>query len=281
MTLQSQRNTNHSRKGKFMYRTYEKTALTDYLTNLETNVGSTERVASAIAGGGLITYGMRQRGMRGTLASLIGGVMLFRGATGHCHAYDALGFDTSDQAQSKTRPTSQTGLLSGRIHLKKSVTINRSPDELYAFWRNFENLPRIMNHLEAVSTIGERTSRWKAKAPLGTSVEWDAEVTSDIPNERIGWKSAEIAEVPNSGVVEFRPTRNRGTEVIVTLTYEPPAGRLGSLFAKLFGEEPSQQIAEDLRRFKQLMETGEIITVEGQSSGREQMPKTKKMAARA
>jgi uncharacterized membrane protein len=267
-----------------MHKTNEQNSLTDYLTNMETNVSSTERVASTIAGGGLIAYGVKQGGAVGAIASLVGGALLFRGATGHCHAYEALGVDTSggEARGFRAKPKSQEGLLSGRVHVKKAVTINKSPAELYSFWRNFENLPRFMTHLESVVTTGEKTSHWKAKAPLGTSVEWDAEVTSDVPNERIGWKSAEIAEVPNSGVVEFRPTRNRGTEVIVTLTYEPPAGKLGALVAKLFGEEPSQQVADDLRRFKKLMEAGEIITVEGQTSGREPAPTTSKsMTAQA
>lgn len=265
-----------------MHRKYEKNSMTNYLTNMETNVGSSERIASTIAGGGLVAYGIKQGGLLGAAATVIGGAMLFRGTTGHCHAYEALGVDTSETRGVKAAaPKSQEGLFSGRIHVKKTVTIDKSPAELYSFWRNFENLPQFMNHLESVKTTGEKTSHWVAKAPLGSSVEWDAEVTSDIPNERIGWKSAEIADVPNAGVVEFRPTSNRGTEVIVTLTYEPPAGKIGSLVAKLFGEEPSQQVAEDLRRFKQLMESGEIITVEGQSSGREPMPNPKTKSAQA
>ncbi len=114
----------------------------------------------------------------------------------------------------------------------------------------------------------EKHSHWIAKAPLDYSVEWDAEVTSDRENERIGWRSTEGSDIPNSGVVEFLPTSTRGTEVKVMLTYEPPAGKLGALVAKLFGEEPSQQVAEDLRRFKSLMEAGMIMKVEGQPSGR-------------
>ena len=105
------------------------------------------------------------------------------------------------------------GLLASKIHVNKSITINKSPAELYQFWRNFENLPQFMTHLESVTVTDEKRSHWKAKAPLGTSVEWDAEITSDIENERIGWKSIEGSEIPNSGVVEFRPTTNRGTEV--------------------------------------------------------------------
>lgn len=229
----------------------------EFLTDTSPNVGDNERVVSGVAGAGLIAYGLSKGGAFGAVMSLLGGGLLYRGATGHCHMYSAM---------DKTTATDSS--RSSRIHVQRSVTIDKSPEELYSFWRNFENLPQFMNHLEAVQVTGEKTSHWKAKAPLGTSVEWDAEVTSDVPNERIGWKSAEIAEVPNSGVVEFRSTSNRGTEVRVTLTYEPPAGYLGSLVAKLFGEEPDIQIWEDLKRFKALMEAGVIPTVKGQTSGR-------------
>lgn len=245
-------------------------SITDFLTNTDTNINQTERIISGIAGGGLIAYGLKRRDAVGAGLAVVGGLLGLRGATGHCQVYDAVGYNTADESAS--RPT--------RIHVQKSVTINKSAAELYSFWRNFENLPKFMNHLETVKTTGEKTSHWKAKAPLGYSVEWDAELTSDVENEKIGWKSAEISEVPNSGTVEFLPTTNRGTEVRVTLTYEPPAGKVGSLIAKLFGEEPSQQVAEDLRRFKRLMETGLIMKVEGQPSGREE-DKPKAQAAKA
>lgn len=237
----------------------EKHSLTEFLPSLETNVGKSERVISALTGGALIAYGLNRRDTIGVLLSLLGGGLAFRGTTGHCEVYKQLGIDSAHS----------NSWVSGKIHVQKSITINKSQSELYNFWRNFENLPKFMNHLESVKTTGEKTSHWKVKAPLGTSVEWDAEVTSDVPNEKIGWKSAEISEIPNSGTVEFRPTTNRGTEVRVTLTYESLAGKLGAWVAKLFGEEPSQQIAQDLRRFKSLMETGSIMKVEGQTSGRE------------
>jgi len=229
---------------------------TNFIADTSKNVSDNERVVSGVAGAGLIAYGLSKGGAFGAMMSLLGGGLLYRGATGHCHMYSAMDKSTATD----THPS--------RIHVQKSVTINKSQEELYSFWRNFENLPQFMNHLESVQVTGDKTSHWKAKAPLGYSVEWDAEITSDVPNEKIGWKSAEISEVPNSGVVEFRPTVNRGTEVRVTLTYEPPAGYVGSLIAKLFGEEPSLQIWEDLRRFKALMESGSIITIKGQPSGR-------------
>jgi uncharacterized membrane protein len=260
-------------------------SITDILTNFNTNVSPTERVVSGVAGGALIAYGIKQGGTVGALLSVLGGGLALRGATGHCQVYDAMDVNTADATQprrlsagSKKSPFTNSA-TSGKIHVKKSVTINKSPAELYQFWRNFENLPKFMTHLEAVTVTGEKTSFWKAKAPLGTTVEWNAEITSDQENERIGWKSTEGADIANTGVVEFRPTSTRGTEVRVVLTYEAPGGKLGSLVAKLFGEEPSQQVYGDLYRFKSLMESGEIITVEGQPSGRE--PQAKKASASA
>ncbi|HEX8368773.1 MAG TPA: SRPBCC family protein [Pyrinomonadaceae bacterium] len=241
-------------------------SITDFLTNLENNVGTPERVLSSIGGGALLLYGIRRGGALGILASLVGGGLALRGVTGHCHLYDTLNIDTAEKGDNAS--PFHKGLLASKIHVTKSITINKSPAELYQFWHNFENLPQFMTHLESVTVTDEKRSHWKAKAPLGTTVEWDAEVTSDIENERIGWVSVEGSEIPNSGVVEFRPTSNRGTELRVVLTYEPPAGELGAIFAKLFGEEPNGQVREDLRRFKQLMESGTIMTVDGQTSGR-------------
>ncbi|HEY8562969.1 MAG TPA: SRPBCC family protein [Pyrinomonadaceae bacterium] len=238
---------------------------------MKQNVGDNERLVSAIAGSGLITYGISKGGLFGTALSLIGGGLLYRGATGHCHMYSAI---------DKTTATD----VNTRVHVQRSVTINRSQAELYQFWRNFENLPQFMNHLESVTVLDDKRSHWKAKAPLGMTVEWDAEATGEVENERISWHSVEGSEIPNSGVVEFRPTTNRGTEVRVTLTYEPPAGKLGSWIAWMFGEEPTIQVAEDLRRFKALMEAGSIMRVDGQPSGRiaevaEEKAKTKSATA--
>ncbi len=251
-------------------------SLTNILTNTQENVGTNERIVSSVGGGALIAYGLKRGDTIGILLSLLGGGIFLRGATGHCQVYDALDINKSNESP-KPKPKSATGWLSGKVHVTKSVTINKSPAELYQFWHNFENLPLFMNHLESVTVTGDKHSHWKAKAPLGYSVEWDAQTTDDRENERIAWKSSEGSEIPNSGMVEFKPTSTRGTEVKVTLTYEPPAGKFGSYVAKLFGEAPSQQVEEDLRRFKRLMEAGMIVHIEGQSSGR--APEAKKAAA--
>ncbi len=148
-----------------------------------------------------------------------------------------------------------------RIRVKKAITINTSAAEAYGLWRNLANLPRFMDHLEAVVILDERRSHWKAKAPLGAAVEWDAEITADVPNERIAWRSVEGAGVANQGEVRFTPAPgDRGVEVRVDLTYDPPGGMVGATIAKLFGEEPSVQVDGDLRRFKQMLEVGEVVS---------------------
>lgn len=146
------------------------------------------------------------------------------------------------------------------IEVHRSVTVNLPIIAVYEFWRNFENFPQFMDHLESVTDGGNGFSQWKAKAPAGTSVTWEAELVEDQPNERIAWQSTAESQIQNSGSVRFvEAPGDRGTEVHVELRYSPPAGKLGAIVAKLFGEEPTLQIASDLRRFKQVMETGEVL----------------------
>jgi uncharacterized membrane protein len=152
------------------------------------------------------------------------------------------------------------------VHAEESVTINRPIAEVYRFWRNFENLPKFMKHLESVSTRDAGVSHWVARGPAGMKVEWDARIINEIDDKLIGWQSLDGSMVSTAGSVNFRETP-RGTDVRVHLQYNPPAGKLGAAVARLFGEDPSVQIHEDLRRFKQLMETGEIPTTDGQSRG--------------
>ncbi|MES2535701.1 MAG: SRPBCC family protein [Pseudomonadota bacterium] len=162
----------------------------------------------------------------------------------------------------------QDRTASGAVSVEKSVTINRSADECYRYWRDFQNLPRFMEHLESVQVIDDKRSHWKAKAPIGASVEWDAEVTVDQPGQLLAWHSVEGADVDNAGTVRFeRAPGGRGTIVLVELQYSPPGGKAGAFIARLLGEEPAQQIDDDLRHFKQLIETGEVPTTAGQPSG--------------
>ena len=155
---------------------------------------------------------------------------------------------------------SQSGEAAGEgIDVTQTVTINRSPEEVYAFWRELDNLPSFMSHLDSIQVIGHRRSHWRAKGPAGTRVEWDAEIIEDRPNQLIAWRSLAGADIPNEGRVRFeRGPGGRGTVVRVEMRYQPPAGRLGAGFAKLFGREPSQEVRADLRQLKQVLETGQI-----------------------
>jgi uncharacterized membrane protein len=181
-------------------------------------------------------------------------------ATANVLAVTALDVMAARQLSRQPRTVANEGADQGILRTKRSITINKPPEECYAFWRNFENLPQFMRHVESVTVTDERRSHWKAKAPAGTTVEWDAETVEDRPNELIAWRSTEDADVFNAGTVRFeRAPGGRGTEVRVDLEYKPPLGKLGSKVAMLFREEPGQQVMDDLRHFKQVMETGEIL----------------------
>src|SRR5829696_8052936 len=154
------------------------------------------------------------------------------------------------------------------IHAKGSCVVNRAPEDVYAFWRNFQNLPRFMRHVELVEDLGDGRSHWRVKGPAGMDVEWHATIIADVPNEVITWRSLENSDVDNAGAVRFeRATGGRGTIVKVNLQYNPIGGVIGSAVAKLFGEEPEQQLDDDLRRFKQVLEIGEVVVSEGTLMG--------------
>jgi uncharacterized membrane protein len=182
-------------------------------------------------------------------------------ATANVMTVTALDVICAQQLSSNSNNGTATG---GTNQVRKSLIINRTPEQLYQFWRNFENLPQFMPYLESVRVTGEGRSHWVAKAPAGTSVEWDAEITEDRPNELISWRSLEGADVDNSGTVHFVPAPgNRGTIVKVDINYNPPGGVIGAAVAKLFGEEPGAQALESLRCLKQLMEAGEVVISDG------------------
>jgi len=232
------------------------------------NVGRAERVGSVALGAALVGLGIRRRDPAGLVAALFGSYFVTRGATGRCPVYRALGVSTGD-ADAVLRPapredvTGRAATVNARkaIKVERSVTIEKPRAELFAFWRNFENLPRFMEHLVSVRVDSPTRSRWRAKAPAGRTVEWDAEIVNEVPNEIIAWKSVGEPDVSNAGAVNFTDAPGgRGTIVRVTLDYEPPAGRVGAVLSHFLSEEPDRQIREDLRKFKQLMETGEITT---------------------
>jgi uncharacterized membrane protein len=167
-----------------------------------------------------------------------------------------------------TRLTRANG-ASAEVEVEKTITVRKPAQEVYRFWHEFENVPRFMAHVESVTAVGDR-SHWVAKAPGGRTVGWDAEIVDDQPGVSISWRSLPEADVANWGTVRFIPAPgDRGTEVRVELGYRPPAGKLGLTIAKLFGEEPATQLADDLRRFKQVLETGEIVVSEGSPRGHE------------
>jgi uncharacterized membrane protein len=156
----------------------------------------------------------------------------------------------------------------GPLELHASATVNKSPEEVYAFWRDLANLPTFMLHLRAVSEDADGRTHWVAEAPVRRKVQWDAEITGDEPGRRISWKSLPDADVDTSGTVHFAPAPgDRGTEVRVVMHYDIPGGRVGRVLAKVFGEEPEQQVRDDLRRFKQVMETGDVVRSDGLPHG--------------
>lgn len=158
------------------------------------------------------------------------------------------------------------------MQITKTTTIGKDPDEVYSFWRRLEQLPSFMSHLNRVTMTGEATSHWVASAPLGRTVEWDAQIIEDTPGKKLAWCSLPGSDVTNEGTVTFAlAPGNRGTEVTVWLQYQLPAGQLGAAVAKLFGEDPPQQLDDDLRRLKQILETGEIVRSDGAPGGKRAM----------
>ena len=223
------------------------------------NVGQVERGISLATGLALLAYTVSRRPRLSLPLGLDAGYMIYRGATGHCVFYQMLGIN-------RTEVNGHEG-----IRVERAVTVNRPKEELYQMWRDFENLPRFMKYLETVQVDDRDTgkSHWVAKGPLDRQIEWDAEVIEERENELLVWKSLPGSMVESMGRVEFVDAQGgRGTIVHVSMEYNPPAGSLGAAFAKLLGREPGTQIKEDLRRFKQIAETGEIPTVQGQPSGR-------------
>ena len=220
----------------------------------ELNVGRRERWVSAVAAAALAGYGLRRRRARGILFP-IAGALLSRAVSGRCPVNGALGRNTALEDEPSSPVTS---VRRGEgVRVDERIVVARARHEIFRFWRNLENLPRFMDHLESVSVVEGTRSHWIAKGPAGSRVEWDAEIHNEIPNDLIAWRSLEGSEVANAGSVHFSPTETGDTEVRVILRYDPPAGRLGAAVARLLGEDPSRQVAEDLRRLKQVIEAGD------------------------
>ncbi len=210
------------------------------------NVGTTERLISGLAGVAILALSLRRKRLRPILLPIAGG-LLSRAVTGRSALKRALlgNLALRDRVSRVARVARGQG-----TKVEQSITINRPVLEVYRFWRNFENLPRFMDHLEAVTVIDETRSHWVAKGPAGTRAEWDAIIHNEIDDELIAWRSLPGSEINNAGSVHFAPSADgTGTEVRVVLSYEP----------SLLGEEPSKQVADDLRRLKQVMDSGDVV----------------------
>lgn len=227
------------------------------------NVGNMERKVSLLTGLALLSYVLVQKPGKkiGIPTALQAAYMLYRGASGHCAVYQAMEINRSQEGNQG-------------IRVQRAVTVNKPREELFRTWRNFENLPHFMQHLQSVrvdATDG-RKSHWVAKSPFGGVIDWDSEITDERENEYLAWRSLPGAFVENTGVVRFSDAPGgRGTIVSVCMQYNPPAGSMGAAVAKLLGEEPSQQVRSDLYHFKQIMETGEMASIQGQTSGRDEL----------
>jgi len=207
-----------------------------------------ERWASLAAAGAVIAYGFSRRNAPGVALAVAATPLVYRGIAGRWPFENGYANDT------RRALSGDSG-----IHVREAVRVERPVEEIYGFWRQLENLPRVLTHLEQVSDLGDGRSHWIARGPADLGVEWDAEIINEVENKVIAWRSLPQSDVVTAGSVNFKPLRGgRASEISVHLQYEPPAGRAGAFFARMFGREPSQTIREDLRRLKQVMETGEI-----------------------
>lgn len=219
----------------------------------ELNVGPTERLLSVLLGGYMAAKGVRRGRVGGLATALAGGYLMYRGSSGHCNLYERIGVSTARRA----------------VEIDESVIINRPVHELYSYWRDVENLPEFLRHIEDVRAVDAKRSHWVASTPGGMKVEWDAEITGERENEYIAWKSLPFSDIESEGMVEFRTAPgHRGTEMRVRMTYNLPGDGASAPVQRLLAAISFRQVREELRRFKQIMETGEAPTTEGQARGR-------------
>ncbi len=242
------------------------------------DISNVERLATVVGGGALLFFCLRKVTLADTLLVVAGGTLLYRGVTsdrpmniGTAEGAKRLNEgiqDLAERAKGWAQGWAQElrGKIENRftgqtepIHVEKSIVIGKTREALYAFWRDFENLPHIMSNLESVTQTRGKRSHWVAKGPDGVPIEWDAEITADKKNEMISWRALEDADVPNEGSVYFEKTAEGQTEIRVSLEYTPPGGQVGAAIAAFFGEDPSQKIEDDLNRFKEAVEEGEIM----------------------
>lgn len=216
------------------------------VSSAQPNVGQAERVISVVGGGLLFLEGLRERSFGGLILAAIGGACVYRGATGTCSMYKALGINTAED--------DDRGVQQG-IKIEKSVVISAPREKLYQFWRQLENLPVIMTHVVSVEKLDGKRSRWTAKGPLDQYFTWEAEIINERNNELIAWESLPDSAVSTAGSVHFEDAGNGQTLLRVNFQYLPPAGKLGAAVAKMLGEDPATQVMRDLMQFKHSMES--------------------------
>jgi uncharacterized membrane protein len=218
-----------------------------------TNVGDIERLLSVAAGAGLAGLAVARRGWGGLALGAVGAGLLWRGITGRCPCYALLGIDTAE-----TEHSGAIGVPAQQGYkLQRTITIDRPAPEIYQFWRRLENLPRVMRHLKNVQSLDHERSHWVAEGALGKEVQWDAEIHNERENELIAWRSLPGGDVDTAGSVHFQSLGHNGrTQLTLSMKYNPPAGKIGAQLASLFGEGLEEKLDEDLRCFKQFMETG-------------------------
>ena len=230
------------------------------------NISSTERWASTLIGAALAAAGYQRENR---WLSLAGFGLIGRGVSGFCPISAAVGRDTAC-GDTRDRLSGPRGVI-----VEAATTINRSPEEVYAYWRNFENLPRFMDHLEEVRDVDGRRSHWVAKGPMSVPVEWDAEIINDVPGQMISWRTVGDSDVVSAGSVRFKAVGDQATQVRVKLQYDPPAGKVGATVAWMLGEDPQQTIEEDLQRFKEAVGGGQVSTAEPYLAAASKRPRRK------
>ena len=209
-----------------------------------------ERPLALLLGGGLL---LAARSIRSLPLALLGGLLVYRGSTGRWAFSDLFGIGDSGRRHPATTVPHETGIKEDR-----SIIINRSPREVYRYWREVENLPRFMTQHVAVQRLDDKRSHWKVQSLAGATFEWDAEIINDVPDELLAWRSLEGGDLDHAGSVHFESAAHGGTKVTVIMEYRPPAGRISAEIAGLFGQKPGQVIDKSLQRMKQLMETGQV-----------------------
>lgn len=226
----------------------------------DANVGSTERIVSALCGAGLIAGGLSRRNL---LAPLAGAALLYRGWSGRCAVYRALGISTACDDANEGGVKARYG-----ERAEISIHIERQRDELYRYWKDLRNLPQVMSHLDSVTPLDQQRSHWVACGPMNVRLEWDAEIINDLEGEVIAWQSLPGSQVDTAGSVRFQTGPNgEGTDLTVELKYDPPGGQIAAMLGRLFGQGLEQTVREDLRAFKQMMEAGELATAAVHGNG--------------